>query len=141
MIESKTVSCPHCATMLVFEGLSQGQVLICPRCRGRFDLTTGPLPFVHTEPPDDEGPVPAKVARMVLPVGRSGWAIAAGYLGLFSLLPIIGLFSLAIGVFALRDIKRNPHKHGKGRAIFAIVMGLITSLCYLTPAIFWILKG
>ena len=24
--------------------------------------------------------------RMLLPVGRSGWAIAAGYLGLFSLI-------------------------------------------------------
>ncbi len=32
--------------------------------------------------------------RWILPVGRSGWAIAAGYLGLFSVLGVFGPFAI-----------------------------------------------
>lgn len=65
--------------------------------------------------------------RMLLPVGRSGWAIAAGYLGLLSFLGIFAPFALLTGVLAVLDIRRNPQKHGMGRAIFGIVMGVLGS--------------
>lgn len=61
--------------------------------------------------------------RYLLPVGRSGWAIAAGYLGLFSVLCLPAPFALLTGIVAVRDIRRNPKKTGMGRAIFGIVMG------------------
>lgn len=61
--------------------------------------------------------------RMLLPVGRSGWAIASGYLGLFSVLFIFAPFALITGILAIVDIKKNPEKIGMGRAIFGIVMG------------------
>ena len=63
--------------------------------------------------------------RAVLPVGRSGWAIAAGYLALFSVLLIPAPFALACGLMGMRDIKRHPEKHGMGRAIFGVVMGAL----------------
>jgi hypothetical protein len=66
--------------------------------------------------------------RMLLPVGRSGWAIVSGYLGLFSVTCVPAPFALLTGILALRDISRNPKKHGMGRAIFGIVMGSIMSL-------------
>jgi len=66
--------------------------------------------------------------RMVLPVGRSGWAIAAGYLGLFSLICFPAPFALVVGIIAFLDIKKNPDKHGMGRAIFGIVMGVLGSI-------------
>ncbi len=66
--------------------------------------------------------------RMILPVGRSGWAIAAGYLGLFSLLILPAPFALVTGILAVIDIKRHPQRHGMGRAIFGIVMGLLGTL-------------
>jgi GYF domain 2/Domain of unknown function (DUF4190) len=69
--------------------------------------------------------------RMVLPVGRSAWAIAAGYLGLLSFLVVFAPLALAAGIFALVDIKQNPHKHGLGRAIFGIVMGALGSIFLL----------
>ena len=72
--------------------------------------------FRHT-PADDVA------LRAVLPVGRSGWAIAAGYLALFSVLLVPAPFALAAGLLAMRDIKRHPEKHGMGRAIFGVVMG------------------
>ena len=63
--------------------------------------------------------------RIVLPVGRSLWAIAAGYVGLFSVLLIPAPLALLLGVVAIIDIKRHPKKHGMGRAIFAVVMGVL----------------
>jgi hypothetical protein len=72
--------------------------------------------------------------RMLIPVGRSGWAIASGYLGLLAVLPFIGaLFGVAAlitGIFAIRDIRTNPQRHGLGRAIFGIIMGALFTLLW-----------
>lgn len=66
--------------------------------------------------------------RMLLPVGRSVWAIAAGYLGLLSLLGIFAPPALICGILAIRDIRQHPEKHGLGRAWFGIVMGILGSI-------------
>lgn len=63
--------------------------------------------------------------RMLLPVGRSGWAIAAGYLGLLSVLAVPGPFALLFGILAIREMKQHPERHGMGRAIFGIIMGVL----------------
>jgi hypothetical protein len=63
--------------------------------------------------------------RMLLPVGLSGWAIASGYLGLISVLFVPGPFAVLTGVLAIR---RNPKKHGMGRAVFGIVMGSLGTI-------------
>lgn len=67
--------------------------------------------------------------RMLIPVGRSGWAIAAGYAGLFSFIFIGAPFALVFGILGVRENRRsrltaNP-KHGMGRAIFGIIMGAL----------------
>lgn len=72
-------------------------------------------------PPQDLGDDP--MMRMVLPVGISGWAIAAGYLGLVSVLCFPAPFALLTGILAVRAIRRNPKLHGMGRASFGIIMG------------------
>jgi hypothetical protein len=69
--------------------------------------------------------------RMLLPVGRSGWAIAAGYLGLISLLAFPAPFALLTGILAIRDMKKHPEKHGMGRAIFGIVMGVLCPCLFI----------
>jgi hypothetical protein len=66
--------------------------------------------------------------RLLLPVGRSPWAIIAGYLGLISILFFPAPFALGFGVLAIIDIKKHPEKHGMGRAIFGIVMGSLGSI-------------
>jgi hypothetical protein len=83
------------------------------------------------EEEEDIGQDPAM--RMLLPVGLSGWAIVSGYLGLFSVLCLPAPFAVLTGVLAIREIKRNPKKHGMGRATFGIVMG---SLAIIVPLIF-----
>ena len=63
--------------------------------------------------------------RMLLPVGRSVWAIAAGYLGLFSVLVVPAPVCLGVSVMAIRDIRKHPDRHGMGRAVFGLVMGIV----------------
>lgn len=72
--------------------------------------------------------------RMLLPVGRSGLAIAAGYAGLFAMTGILAPIALLLGILALKDIKKNPKKLGKGRAIFALIMGSIFTVLFVVIA-------
>jgi Domain of unknown function (DUF4190) len=58
-------------------------------------------------------------------VGRSGLAIAAGYLGLFSLVGVFAPISVVVSILALRDLKKRPTLLGRGRAIFGLVMGIL----------------
>ena len=71
------------------------------------------------------------IDRLILPIGRSRWAIIAGYLGLLSFIPGVGILAIVTGVLAVRDIKRNPEKHGMGRAITGIVLGVLLSLFWI----------
>src|SRR5271169_1910996 len=87
---------------------------------------SAPLPPPLPGPP----PLPSTLAndplaRVLLPVGRSGWAIAAGYLGLFSLLVVPAPLAIAAGLLALADMRRHPEKFGMGRAVFGLVMGAL----------------
>jgi Domain of unknown function (DUF4190) len=68
----------------------------------------------------------SSLMRAILPVGRSWWAIASGYL---ALLIVTAPLAVVTGILAIREIRQNPHKHGMGRAIFGIAFGgLVTSL-------------
>ncbi|MBN1125366.1 MAG: DUF4190 domain-containing protein [Sedimentisphaerales bacterium] len=69
--------------------------------------------------------------RMLLPVGRSLWALIAGYFGLFAILIFPAPIALVTGIIAVIDIRRNEKKRGMGRAIFAIVMGFIFSIFFV----------
>ena len=118
--------CPNCGSLLVSDDVTK-----CGRCgwsEGR--------PFTHVPPPAAR-PMPTgytkdvaddPAMRLLIPVGRSLWAIAAGYLGLFSVLMCPAPLALVTGIIAIIDIKKNPQRHGMGRAIFGIVMGTIFTL-------------
>ena len=95
-------------------------------------------------PPPLPSPVPPIAAtemgdnaamRILLPVGRSGWAIVAGYLGLFAMLVVPAPLALIVSIVAIRDIRRSrslPHpKHGMGRAIFGLITGVLGTLLLL----------
>lgn len=65
-----------------------------------------------------------KLFEWTVPINRSGLAIGAGYAALCSFPILIAApVGVLLGILALRDIARNPHKLGKGRAWFAIVYG------------------
>jgi hypothetical protein len=128
-----TTTCPYCRTLLATEGLAIGTPIVCGSCLAQFLLGTVAQPPPRSGNVEVEGSLPSTpVTRALLPIGRNGWAIAAGYLGLFALLPVFGLLAFVAGILALRSIRRKPEQLGRGRAIFGIVMGAITSLVYGT---------
>ncbi|HEY4146519.1 lysozyme inhibitor LprI family protein [Pinirhizobacter sp.] len=61
---------------------------------------------------------------------RSSIAAIAGYLGVFSILPGVGLLAMVAGMLAIRDIHRHPQKQGIGRARFAIAIGAVLSVAW-----------
>ena len=70
----------------------------------------------------------------IVPINTSLWAIFASYAGLFALTIVFAPIAIILGIIAWVDIRRHPEKKGKGRAIFAIVMGVIFTL--LVPVLF-----
>ena len=91
------------------------------------DRNSPPQPAPYQPPRMEDDPA----IRLLLPLGRSGLAIAAGYVGLFSVLFLPAPIALLLGVMALVDISKHPEKHGMGRAIFAVVIGGIFSAILL----------
>jgi len=129
----------------VLAKLNRGELL-----PGDFAWTEGMSswqPLASLFPPSHGVPPPVPPApvnqalSMVLPINRSGWAIAAGYLALFSVLCLPAPFALFCGIMALRDLKRQPHLQGAGRAWFGIVMGAIGTLLLLLACAGFVLKG
>lgn len=72
--------------------------------------------------------------RLLLPVGRSGWAIAAGYCGLLAIIPIIGQLAIIFGILAIMEMRKNPNKHGMGRALTGLILGGLFTAAHLSAA-------
>jgi len=77
------------------------------------------------------GAEPSSAVHWMLPTGRSWQAIAAGYTALFALViwPL-GPVALFLGTWAIVRASRHGG-HGRGRAVFAVVVGAITSVLML----------
>lgn len=69
--------------------------------------------------------------KYIIPVGRTGLSLAAGYLGLFAILVLPAPFALVLGILALRELKAKPHKLGRCRAWFGTIMGGLGTLLLL----------
>ncbi|GEL95257.1 hypothetical protein CCO02nite_19150 [Cellulomonas composti] len=75
-------------------------------------------------PSDETGP--GSAVHWLVPVGRSWQSVTAGYVGLFSLLVWpLGPVAIGLGVWAL--VRARHGGHGRGRAIFAIVAGVVAT--------------
>jgi hypothetical protein len=121
--------CPKCGT------LNHDAAVHCHKCQSAM------WPVAPSPPRQSADTTENMVIRALIPVGRSGLAIAAGYLGLFALCGIPAPFALALGIVAVLDLKRHPEKHGMGRAIFAIVMGALGTIGLLAFILSGILAG
>ena len=79
--------------------------------------------------------VPSSADRMLMPVGRPISAIAAGYLGLLAMFPLIGILfgflGVIFGILALKTINEDPELSGKGRAWFGIIAGGIFCVLWI----------
>ena len=113
--------CTECGAQL------SDKAVMCPRCGVRIQKYECQAPIAE----DDA------TMRMLLPVGRSALAILAGYLGLFSLIPFVGIAAILVGILAIADIKDHPEKHGLGRAWFAIGAGGISLIAWIVIIGMW----
>jgi hypothetical protein len=66
----------------------------------------------------------------MLPIGRSGWAIAAGWLGLLSIVPFVGLLAIVISIVAIVHLRRNRDKKGWGRVVVGLLGGVASTALY-----------
>jgi hypothetical protein len=70
--------------------------------------------------------------KFLVPVGRSGWAIGAGYLALFGMfVPFLCFLAIICAILGVSDIRKHPQKLGWGRIIFAFIVGGIWSLIHV----------
>ena len=147
------MQCSSCGGMLQVDAAQAGTTFACPTCTAFIEvpllaevieepprqapvnpyattspsIPTDPFPNQQSAPPTPRSSDPA--LRMIIPIDRSIWAIAAGYLGLFSLICFPAPIALIVGIVALRDIKQSGgKKHGLGRAWFGIIMGALFTL-------------
>lgn len=101
-----------------------------------------PFPGAPQPAPTPQRPAePNGCLALVIPIGRSGWAIAAGYLGLLSLLVIPAPLAVVCGVLAIKDINKNPEKIGLGRAWFGIIAGGLVMFMLLVGLVVSATKG
>ena len=121
-------TCPHCGAQTQVSEQYVGQSGPCAQCGKTI---TVPAP-TGAAPPDLDDDA---VVRMLIPVGRSGWAIAAGYAGLFAVLFLPAPIAIVLGLVAIWDIRKHPKRHGLGRAIFGLVMGTLFTVLMLIPLI------
>lgn len=106
--------CPKCGIQ------NEDSAIQCVKCQALLQSASDIHPEIEKR---DE-----KALKNVLPIGRSGLAVAAGYVGLFCITILPSPIAVVLGIFALRDIKKHPQKLGTGRAIFGLIMGIIGTI-------------
>ena len=83
-------------------------------------------------------PAPNDAVSTLIPY-KNSQALISYYLGVFSLLPCIGLFlgiaAVILGIRGLQYANRNPRAKGKAHAIVGIICGSVFGLAYLIAGI------
>ncbi|WP_217616612.1 DUF2510 domain-containing protein [Cellulomonas sp. GbtcB1] len=112
-------------------GATAGAYGATPYAAGPAYATAAPAGPWYPEPAR-VGAGPRDAVHWLLPTGRSWQSIVAGYVGLFALLiwPL-GPFAVWFGLWGLRRARTGGH--GRGRAVFAVVVGAAATalLAYL----------
>jgi hypothetical protein len=128
-------TCPNCGKTSSVSEEYVGRTGPCSACGNTITVGQSANPFRDAPDPSgwDFGPPGTDsedtlAMRMLLPVGRSPWAIAAGYAGLFSVLLCPAPIAVVLSLIAISHVRGHPDRHGMGRAVFGLVMGILGTL-------------
>jgi hypothetical protein len=69
---------------------------------------------------------------------KNGQALAAYYVGVFSLIPCVGFALAILGILGLNFAKNNPTAKGAGHAIAGIVLGGFVLVCHLVALVIFV---
>jgi Protein of unknown function (DUF2510) len=93
--------------------------------------TIAPFATYGPKAPSAIGADPSDPVHWLLPTGRTWQSIAAGYVALFGiLLWFLGPVAMGLGIWGLIASHKGG-AHGRGRAIFAIVMGVLETIALI----------
>jgi hypothetical protein len=82
---------------------------------------------------------PSDPIHWMVPTGRSGWAIAAGYVALFAwFVWPLGPVALLCGLMGVRAIRRGG-TYGHGRAWFGVVVGALATVALVWWVATWVI--
>ena len=114
----------HVAPAPVDPFLAPAHVGFDSRAHGAYDSRTLPRQV-------STGSEPSDPVHWLLPTGRTWQSIAAGYVALFAIVIwFLGPFALGLGLWALHASSQGG-AHGRGRAIFAVVVGVLSTLAMM----------
>jgi hypothetical protein len=81
------------------------------------------------------GAHPSDPVHWLVPTGRSWQSITAGYVAIFALfIWVLGPVALGLGVWAYMLADRTGG-HGRGRSIFAVMVGVLTTIGMLVALV------
>lgn len=125
---AETKTCPLCGESILAVAKK------CRYCGEYLDPSARPRPER-----------PGNIDSMMMPVGRPASAIAAGYLGLLALFPLVGVLfgvgGVITGGMALKQLNQNPELRGRGRAWFGIVAGGLFALVWVVMIVGLLMEG
>jgi Domain of unknown function (DUF4190) len=116
------------------------------RRRDRDDVNDGERSRRRRRDPDDldyhERPRRRRrrETSFLIPTNQSAWAVISGYLGLLSVCALPAPLAVITGILALRDLRRNPDKGGKSRAVFGIITGIFGTIALVASFIAAVLE-
>ncbi|HEY7425268.1 MAG TPA: DUF4190 domain-containing protein [Gemmataceae bacterium] len=142
--------CPECSGNLRIADNLAGKKIKCPKCSTVFAVPAPEEAITAETPPeepedlaDEELSRPRRTTRdirrdpaddavsTIIPY-KNGRALSAYYLGVFSLIPCVGLLlgpaALILGILGMRYVKAHPTAKGTGHALAGIIMGSLTTL-------------
>jgi uncharacterized Zn finger protein (UPF0148 family) len=157
------VKCPQCGSELQAPTSAAGKAVKCPDCGTRFAVPAADSAIqanpARDDPEEREEPRPRRrrepdegrprrrqrpddydddAVTTLIPY-KNGKALAAYYIGVFSLIPCLGLglgpVALVFGILGLRYVKENPRAKGTGHAWAGIILGSLTTAGNLGVAI------
>ncbi len=126
MEPAAVITCPNCGAT------NPPHAALCARCS--FALQTAPPP-----PPFSNG---ADNALSSLIPYKNSAALIAYYLGVFSIIPVLGFFmavaAVILGIKGLRFARERPEARGKTHALVGIIAGGVIGVIHVVLTVLFV---